>query len=47
MCLLYELGIIASRLVSRPAPPADAPDDAALDAEMDRAEAEFRKLSDK
>jgi len=53
MCLLYELGILAARLVSRQAP-ADAVDpvaetetDAAMDAEMDSAEAEFRKLADK
>ncbi|MGB9494525.1 MAG: twin-arginine translocase subunit TatC [Azonexus sp.] len=53
MCLLYELGILAARLVSRQTP-ADAVDpvaetetDAAMDAEMDSAEAEFRKLADK
>ena len=53
MCLLYELGILAARLVSRQAP-ADAVDpvaetetDAEMDAEMDSAEAEFRKLADK
>jgi sec-independent protein translocase protein TatC len=51
MCLLYELGILAARLVGRPAP-AEAvavdPEKAAeMDAEMDRAEDEFRKLSDK
>jgi sec-independent protein translocase protein TatC len=41
MCLLYELGILASRMVSSPA--VNAPGDA----EMDAAEAEFRQLSDK
>ena len=47
MCLLYELGILASRLVSRSTPPEMAVQDTAMDAEMDQAEAEFRKLSDK
>jgi len=51
MCLLYELGILAARLVSRPAPPEAAtvnPEKSAeMDAEMDRAEAEFRNLSGK
>jgi len=49
MCLLYELGILAARLVSRPAP-ADAVDpvvETEMDAEMDSAEEEFRKLADK
>lgn len=41
MCLLYELGILASRMVSGPAVKAPA------EAEMDAAEAEFRQLSDK
>ena len=49
MCLLYELGILASRLVSKPrvdaVPEAGATDSAAMDAEMDKAEEEFRKLS--
>lgn len=52
MCLLYEVGILAARLVTRPAP-ADAA--AAVDpnnsvemtAEMDKAEEEFRQLSGK
>jgi sec-independent protein translocase protein TatC len=39
MCLLYELGILASRLVSRPQPAVAAEGDAAaMDAEMDKAE---------
>src|SRR5574343_88772 len=46
MCLLYELGILVSRLVSKPqAPVAAGADSAAMDAEMDKAEDEFRKLS--
>ena len=46
MCLLYELVILASRLVSGPQPAVAAEGDAAaMDAEMDRAEEEFRKLS--
>ncbi|MBL8428242.1 MAG: twin-arginine translocase subunit TatC [Dechloromonas sp.] len=46
MCLLYELGILASRLVSGPQPAVAAEGDAAaMDAEMDKAEEEFRKLS--
>ncbi len=46
MCLLYELGILASRLVSGPQPAVAAGcDAAAMDAEMDKAEEEFRKLS--
>lgn len=49
MCLLYELGILASRLVSKPrvdaVPEAGPTDSAAMDAEMDKAEEEFRKLS--
>ncbi len=50
MCLLYELGILAARLVSRPAKPVadatvDTDDSAKMDAEMDEAEAQFRKLS--
>jgi sec-independent protein translocase protein TatC len=51
MCLLYELGILAARLVGRPAPDEEVavdPEKAAeMDAEMDRAEEAFRKLSDK
>ena len=54
MCLLYELGLLAARLVSRPEPEtvetgtgAAAGVDAELDAEMAQAEAEFRKLTDK
>ena len=51
MCLLYELGILAARFVSRPAPeePAavDPGTEAKMDAEMDSAEEEFRKLSSK
>ncbi len=52
MCLLYELGILAARLVSRPAPPPAATTDPAVDAEnsakmeseLDKAEAEFGNL---
>jgi sec-independent protein translocase protein TatC len=54
MCLLYELGILAARLVSRPAPQespeyvmVDPAEEARMDAEMDSAEEEFRKLSGK
>jgi sec-independent protein translocase protein TatC len=49
MCLLYELGILAARLVSRPAPQVpsavDGENAAKMDAELDKAEEEFRKLS--
>ncbi len=51
MCLLYELGILAARFVSARAP-AEAPAEAAaensadLDAEMAKAEEDFRKLSE-
>jgi sec-independent protein translocase protein TatC len=47
MCLLYELGILASRIVSKPQPvvAAGEGDGANMDAEMDKAEEEFRKLS--
>jgi sec-independent protein translocase protein TatC len=54
MCLLYELGILASRLVSRPAPveeiPTVNPENAAkmeseMESEMTKAEEEFRNLS--
>jgi len=54
MCLLYELGILASRLVSRPAPVEDDaavnPENAAkmeseMESEMTKAEEEFRNLS--
>lgn len=55
MCLLYELGLIAARLVTRPAPetgasgetavtPVRSADDVDLDEELDRAEEAFRKL---
>lgn len=52
MCLLYELGLLAARLVSKPAPQTADDDGAAkveaeLDAEMAQAEAEFRKLTEK
>jgi len=60
MCILYELGILASRLVSRPAPKDDvvssgdfsqgsaaSQNSAEMDAEIDKAEAEFRKLTGK
>ncbi|AXS80732.1 twin-arginine translocase subunit TatC [Dechloromonas sp. HYN0024] len=57
MCLLYELGILASRLVSTRAPEETATaateatagagySSAAMDADMDKAEEDFRKLSD-
>ena len=49
MCLLYELGILASRLVSRPAPveenvTVDPENAAKMETEMDKAEEEFRNL---
>lgn len=52
MCLLYEVGILAARLVSRPAPAesatadaaVDAENDAKMEAEMDKAEKDFRNL---
>ena len=52
MCLLYELGLLAARLVSKPAPEraedeAAAKVEAELDAEMAQAEADFRKLTEK
>jgi sec-independent protein translocase protein TatC len=51
MCLLYEIGILAARLVSRPAPqetaPASSDNSASMDSEMDKAEAEFDKLTGK
>lgn len=50
MCLLYELGILAARLVSRPASQtlpvvADGDKAATMDAGLDKAEDTFRKLS--
>ena len=51
MCLLYELGILVARLVSRPAPDepvaVDPATEAKMDVEMDQAEDEFRKLTGK
>ena len=49
MCLLYELGLLAARLVSRPVETAavDPVFESNMDAEMDSAEEEFRKLSEK
>ena len=52
MCLLYELGILACRFVTAPVAKeasvaVDAQHSADMDAEMDRAEEEFRKLSGK
>ncbi|MBS1145579.1 MAG: Sec-independent protein translocase TatC [Proteobacteria bacterium] len=49
MCLLYELGIFVSRLVSRPAPKesdstVNPENDAKMESEMDKAEDEFRNL---
>lgn len=49
MCLLYELGVLASRFVSRPRPAeatAESRSDVDLDAELDSAEEAFRKLKD-
>lgn len=51
MCLLYELGILAARFVSAPAPveaPAETTPEvsAEMDAEMAKAEEDFRKLSE-
>jgi sec-independent protein translocase protein TatC len=54
MCLLYELGILASRLVSRPAPVEEiatvnpensAKMDSEMESEMTKAEEAFRNLS--
>ena len=54
MCLLYELGLLAARLVSRPVETAAVDpvsksnmDAEMMDAEMDSAEEAFRKLSEK
>ena len=56
MCILYELGILASRLVSKPRAKeesatqqstVDAQKSAEMDAEIDKAEAEFRNLTGK
>jgi sec-independent protein translocase protein TatC len=57
MCLLYEVGIIAARLVTQRVPeenvavdtekPPETPADSDLDAEMDKAEASFRQMSEK
>lgn len=47
MCLLYEVGILASRLVSRQAPVAGAGEAGVSDSDMDSAEEEFRKLTGK
>jgi sec-independent protein translocase protein TatC len=61
MCLLYEVGILAARLVSRPAEEEMTPaqsgfvqaaavsseNSAEMNAEMDKADAEFRKLTGK
>ena len=48
MCLLYELGILAARLVSRPMKAEEGVANTGATAEngMDKAEEEFRKLSD-
>ncbi len=55
MCLLYELGILVSHFVSAPAAPENAAAavdplqsakmDSEMNSELDKAEAEFRKLS--
>jgi sec-independent protein translocase protein TatC len=54
MCLLYEIGILAARLVSRPAPVEAAANEEQsnqaannMDAEMNKAEEEFRNLTGK
>jgi sec-independent protein translocase protein TatC len=55
MCLLYEVGILAARLVSKPVPKESAavdPEksaktDTEMDAQMDAAEASFRNISGK
>lgn len=47
MCLLYEIGLFFARWVERPSPAGSGTEEADLDAEMDKAEAEFRRLSDK
>jgi sec-independent protein translocase protein TatC len=51
MCLLYELGILAAQLVVRTrrdeTAAVDPENDAKMDAEMDRVDEEFRKLSEK
>ena len=52
MCLLYEVGILAARLVTRPAPAeaaaaVDPNNSVEMTAEMDKAEEEFRQLSGK
>lgn len=48
MCLLYEIGILAARLVSRPRPEMAADDGPGLtDDDLQRAEEEFRKLDGK
>jgi sec-independent protein translocase protein TatC len=61
MCLLYEIGILAARLVSKPvademsssqggfvqAAAVDGGNSAEMDAEMDKADAEFKKLTGK
>lgn len=51
MCLLYEIGILAARLVSRPVPEetavVESENSVAMDAEIDKADAEFRKLTGK
>ena len=55
MCLLYEVGILAARLVSKPVPKENAavdPEqsaktDSGMDDQMDAAEADFRNISGK
>ncbi len=52
MCLLYELGILASRLVAprteaEEAVAVDPAAEAKMDVEMNKAEDEFRKLTGK
>jgi len=47
MCLLYEVGILASRLVTRPPPVVEAEEAGVSDSDMDSAEEEFRKLTGK
>jgi sec-independent protein translocase protein TatC len=46
MCLLYELGLLVARFVGKPAGESDwqAPGDADMDRELDKAEAESKDL---
>ena len=46
MCLLYELGVFLARFIVKPAGESDwrAPDAAAMDRELDKAEAESKDI---